>query len=117
MRSGRVRTAARRRRCLGDAWRMIRGSRKYNVEIWFDAEFAETIADTHWHKTQQVAWQADDSIVFRCTVDGLDEIVWWVLSMGPHCVVSKPRALAERVKQLASETAGLYASSPTRALT
>ena len=98
---------------LGHAWRMIRGDKRYDVELWFDADFAETIADTHWHKTQQVEWRDDESILFRCTVDGLDEIVWWVLSMGPHCVVRKPKALADRVRKLARETAERYAPAKT----
>ena len=99
---------------LGNAWRMIRGSKTYNVALWFDVAFAETIADTHWHPTQEVTWQDDGSIVFQCTVDGLDEIVWWVLSMGPHCVVRKPKALAKRVASLAAETADAYAPQAQR---
>lgn len=96
-------------RHLGNAWRMIRGSQTYDVELVFDAEFAETIADTLWHPTQQVVWHEDNSgMTFRCKVDGLDEIVWWVLSMGPHCVVRKPAELASRVRDLATTTAGLY---------
>ncbi len=93
---------------LGNAWRMIRGAKSYAVELWFDAEFAETIADTHWHPTQQVIWQEDSSIVFRCKVDGLDEIIWWVLSMGPHCIVRKPWQLVSRVRKLAGEMVGRY---------
>lgn len=95
---------------LGHAWRMIRGPRKYEVELHFDAEFAETISDTHWHDTQQIQWNADDSITFRCKVDGLDEIVWWVLSMGPHCQVKAPRELADRVRGLAEGILNLYAA-------
>ena len=86
---------------LGNAWRMIRGENTFKVELCFDPEFAETIADTHWHPTQEVIWNDDQSITFRCKVDGLDEIVWWVLSMGPHCMVKKPAELAARVKGLA----------------
>jgi len=86
---------------LGNAWRMIRGDKGYDVELRFDAEFAETIADTHWHGTQEVTWHKDESITFRCRVDGLDEIVWWILSMGPHCTVRRPRELAQRVRELA----------------
>lgn len=93
---------------LGCAWRMIRGSKRYDVELRFDAAFAETIADTHWHATQEIDWHEDGSITFRCTVDGLDEIVWWVLSMGPHCRVIKPKALATRIRDLARETAAQY---------
>lgn len=93
---------------LGHAWQMIRGKKRYAVEVWFDAEFAETIADTHWHATQEIEWNDDGSILFRCTVDGLEEIVWWVMSMGPHCRVIKPRTLANKVRQMAENTLAKY---------
>lgn len=96
---------------LGNAWRMIRGKKTYEVELRFDSEFAETIADTHWHDTQQIDWLQDGSIIFRCKVEGLDEIVWWVLSMGPHCTVLAPPELRERVAQLALQTAAAYRES------
>ena len=96
---------------LGNAWRMIRGGKTYKVEIRFDPTFAETIADTHWHPTQEVQWNEDGSILFRCTVDGLDEIVWWVLSMGPHCVVKKPKALVDRVRKHGTELLASYGGS------
>lgn len=95
-------------RHMGNAWRMIRGANSYSVEIWFDPEFAETISDTHWHVTQEITWNDDQSITFRCTVDGLDEIVWWVLSMGPHCIVKQPAELIERVRALAGQIAANY---------
>ena len=97
---------------LGKAWRMIPGDRVYRVELAFDAAFAETVADTHWHDTQEIEWLEDGSILFRCEVAGLEEIVWWVLSMGPHCVVRRPSELAQRVERLARETARKY--SPGR---
>lgn len=93
---------------LGNAWRMIRGEKTHEVVIHFDAEFAETIADTHWHQTQKIEHHDDGSITFTCRVDGLDEIVWWVLSMGPHCTVKKPAELATRVRQLAEKMVSLY---------
>ena len=95
-------------RHLGNAWRMIRGEKTFKVELHFDPEFAETIADTHWHPTQDVIWNDDQSITFKCKVDGLEEIVWWVLSMGPHCAVKAPRELSSRVRQLAAEMIALY---------
>lgn len=98
----------------GKAWRMMRGDRLYKVELHFDADFAETVTDTHWHDTQEVEWLDDGSILIRFEVAGLDEIVWWVLSMGPHCVVRKPRELAERVRLLAQQTAARYSASSSR---
>jgi len=73
------------------------------------ASFAQTMADTRWHPTQEIEEHPDGSSTFRCTVDGLDEIVWWVLSMGPHCVVKSPPELAQRVRDLADRTAANYA--------
>jgi predicted DNA-binding transcriptional regulator YafY len=87
---------------------MIRGRDSHEVVLWFDADFAETVADTHWHKTQQIEWQDDGSIVFTCTVDGLDEIIWWILSMGPHCVVRAPAVLKKRVKLMAEQVVQRY---------
>ncbi len=98
---------------LGNAWRMIRGSKSYDVELRFDAEFAETIADTHWHATQEVIWNDDESITFWCEVDGLDEIVWWILGMGPHCVVKKPAELASQVSGLAAAIVKQYDAKPS----
>lgn len=95
-------------RYLGNAWRMIRGSKSYQVELHFDPQFAETIADTYWHETQEIHWQDDGSIVFQCTVDGLSEIVWWVLSMGSHCVVKKPIELQQLVKRHAQQIVDAY---------
>jgi proteasome accessory factor B len=95
---------------LGNAWRMIRG-KDVEVELRFDSTFADTISETHWHRTQEFDMHADGSCTFTCTVSGLDEIVWWVLSMGPHCRVIRPKALADRVRELASATANQYAAT------
>lgn len=96
---------------LGDAWRMIRGDTTYSVELRFAPEFADTVSETHWHATQETELNEDGSLTFRCRVSGLDEIVWWVLSMGPHCQVIAPTELADRVADLAARTAALYAAA------
>lgn len=93
---------------LGNAWRMIKGQPELEVEIWFDPSFAQTVGDTLWHRTQSFDWHDDGSATFRCTVSGLEEITWWALSMGPHCRVHAPAALAERVRDLAQRTAAVY---------
>lgn len=99
---------------LGNAWRLIKDGKDVEVEIWFDPKFAQTVSDTLWHRTQQIEWHRDNSCTFRCRVSGLSEIEWWVLSMGPHCRVKKPRALADRVCTLASETASRYTAAASR---
>lgn len=93
---------------LGNAWRLIPGSVEHDVVLRFDAPIGETIADTRWHPTQEIEHETDGSITMRVRVAGLDEIVWWVLSMGPSCRVVEPKELADRVRELAEETCKLY---------
>ncbi len=96
---------------LGNAWRMIRGKKRHEIILKFDKEFADTISDTHWHATQEIEWLEDGSIIFKCTVDGLEEIVWWILSMGPHCKVQKPKELADQVCSLGKCMIEMYSQS------
>jgi predicted DNA-binding transcriptional regulator YafY len=98
---------------LGCAWRMMRGSKRHEVELEFDASFAETIADTAWHATQSFEFLDGGALRFMCTVDGLEEILWWVLSMGSHCRVVGPPELADRVQQEATRMVSLYAAVAT----
>ncbi|HVT89156.1 MAG TPA: WYL domain-containing protein [Tepidisphaeraceae bacterium] len=100
---------------LGNAWRMIRGDKSYQIAIRFDREFADTASETRWHPTQQEEWDhAAGSVTLRFTVDGLDEIVWWVLGYGPGATVLEPPELIQRVKQLAREKVKRYTKKKRR---
>ncbi|MCC5830632.1 MAG: WYL domain-containing protein [Phycisphaeraceae bacterium] len=99
---------------FGDAWHMIKGEPTYDIRLRFDPQFAETIADTTWHQSQEIIYEDDGAIVFSCRVAGLEEIVWWVLGMGPHCRVIEPPELAERVARLADMTAAHYREPEVR---
>lgn len=93
---------------LGNAWRLIPGETEHDVVLRFEAPIGETVADTLWHPTQTIEHHDDGSITLRLRVAGLDEIVWWVLSMGPSCRVVQPPELAGRVRELAGRTAAMY---------
>lgn len=94
----------------GNAWRMIRGDQSYHIVIDFDRIMADTVSDTNWHRTQQIEEHPDGSITFTCDVDGLDEIVWWILGYGPHAIVREPAELADRVAALTRAAAEHYGS-------
>jgi predicted DNA-binding transcriptional regulator YafY len=101
-------------RSLGHAWRMIRGERRYHVKVCFDREFGRTVADTLWHTTQRITWSPDGhGCVFECEVDGLDEILWWVLGYGPHARVLAPPELVSSVTQAVDGLCRIYCSPGT----
>ena len=92
---------------LKNAWRIIPGNESMDVELIFAKEFADNIDETYWHKTQNTQWLDDGRLKFTCTVDGMDEIKWWILSMGPKCEVIAPTKLKLEVHRLASEAAAV----------
>jgi predicted DNA-binding transcriptional regulator YafY len=97
-------------RSLGRAWRMIRGDRRYLVRIRFDRECGRNVADTLWHATQRITWCGDGECLFECEVDGLDEILWWVLGYGGHATVLSPSDLMQKVAAVADDLSARYAT-------
>ena len=93
---------------FGQAWRMMKSGTLYDIKLHFDPTVAETVADTHWHDSQEVDIHDDDSIEMRFRVDGLDEITWWIMSYGPHCRVLEPPELVNQIKQLHQNAANQY---------
>ena len=93
---------------LGNAWRLMRGAPQ-QVVLRFDAgPFAATVAATQWHATQQAQTLPDGRLELRFSVDGLDEIEWWVLGYGPKVEVAAPPELKQRVAKLAREAAARH---------
>jgi len=93
---------------FGNAWRTSRGEQDFVVELRIEAPFADAVAEATHHRTQSVEHNPDGSLTYRCTVAGLDEVVWWVLSMGRHCRVVAPCELKARVSTAARELVGMY---------
>lgn len=86
---------------IGRAWSMIPEGRIYNVKLRFLPKVADNVAEVQWHSTQTVTRNKDGSIITEFRVDGLDEIIWWILGYGDQVQVLAPAALRERITQVA----------------
>jgi proteasome accessory factor B len=93
---------------LGNAWRIMRGDKTYEVHLKFSPLISPNVAEVNWHATQRVTWDDDGCVHFHATVDGLDEIVWWVLGYGPEVEVIEPANLRTRLADMTRRTLGLY---------
>jgi len=93
---------------LGNAWRMIRGETTHEVHLKFSPLVSPNVAEVTWHRTQKVSWDEDGCVHFRVTVDGLAEIVWWVLGYGPEVEVIEPAPLRALVADAARRVSALY---------
>jgi predicted DNA-binding transcriptional regulator YafY len=82
---------------FGNAWAVYRGDRSFDVEITFTKEAAGTVTECVWHHTQKVRKHKDGSVTLTFQVDGLNEIVRWVLGWGSRAKVIQPPELREMI--------------------
>ena len=87
---------------FGQAWHMIPEGKLYDVHLHFEPKVAANVAEVNWHSTQRVEWNDDGSTEFHVTVDGLGEIMWWILGYGDQVEVISPAALRRRLASMAS---------------
>jgi len=86
---------------LGRAWAMIPEGRLYNVKLRFLPEIAHSVAEVQWHSTQKVTFENNGCAIIQFRVDGLNEIIWWILSYGDQVQVLAPRVLRQRIVEIA----------------
>jgi predicted DNA-binding transcriptional regulator YafY len=91
------------REYLGRAWSMMPEGRLYHVKLRFLPEVAHDVAEVQWHTTQTATFQEDGSAIVEFRVDGLNEIIWWVLSYGDQVEVLSPKVLRQRICQIAQK--------------
>ncbi len=82
---------------FGNAWAVYRGDRSYDVEILFSREAAGAVIEGILHHTQKVKKNMDGSVTLTFKVDGLNEIVRWVLGWGSRATVIQPSELRDLV--------------------
>jgi predicted DNA-binding transcriptional regulator YafY len=85
------------REYFGNAWAVFRGTQSYEVEVCFTPNSARVVTETIWHHTQLVTTHKDGSVTLRFQVDGLEEIVNWVMSWTGRVEVLQPPELRDLV--------------------
>lgn len=80
---------------FGNAWSVYRGTPTHKVKLLFDSSVAVQITETIWHHTQRVQRHRDGSVTLKFIVDGLEEIVQWVMGWSDSVVVEEPAELRE----------------------
>lgn len=81
---------------FGNAWAVYRGETSYEIELRFSPEATPIVMETDWHHTQQVKKHRDGSITMTFTVDGLEEILRWILTWTSQVTIIKPDELRQR---------------------
>ena len=75
---------------FGNAWAVYRGDQSYDIKLRFEPQAARVVTETEWHHTQQVKQHRDGTATLTFTVDGLEEILRWLLTWTGQVTVQKP---------------------------
>jgi len=86
---------------LGRAWSMIPEGRIYNIKLRFLPKVANNVTEVQWHSTQKATRNTDGSATMEFRVDGLGEIIWWILGYGDQVQVLAPKILRNKVVEMA----------------
>lgn len=82
---------------FGNAWGVYRGETSYDVKLRFETGAAEIAAESCWHHTQKVQRIKDGSAIFTFRIDGLNEILRWILGWAGKVTVLEPTELRDLV--------------------
>lgn len=83
---------------IGNAWHLIRNPQEnHRVVVRFQPMVARNVAEVNWHKTQKLNWNDDGTLDYTVQVEGLSEILWWVLGYGDKAEVLQPPELRKMV--------------------
>jgi predicted DNA-binding transcriptional regulator YafY len=80
---------------FGNAWAVYRGEQRFEVVLRFSSESAPIVVETLWHHTQKLQKQPEGSASLSFSVDGLEEILNWILGWTGHVTVLQPTELRE----------------------
>jgi predicted DNA-binding transcriptional regulator YafY len=80
---------------FGNAWGVFRGDQSYDIELKFKPSAAKIVTETVWHHTQKATTHKDGSLTLSFKVDGLSEILNWILSWASQVRVQKPDELKD----------------------
>jgi len=100
---------------LGNAWSISPEGKLHVVRLRFMPEIASEVTAIEWHRSQRVRQEAGGSAVVEFRVDGLNEILWWILSYGDMVEVLAPKVLRDRVCRIAAQTLQANQENPAPA--
>lgn len=88
-------------RFLEDAWSLVVGDRRWEIELRFDGSVGPLLLNARHHPGERVEELEDGTIRYRVTLSSLEEIAGWVLTFGGRCRIVKPAELLKRVRETA----------------
>jgi predicted DNA-binding transcriptional regulator YafY len=96
---------------LAGSFGVFKGQDDYDVVLDFDPWAADEVRGRRWHHSQELIELPGGRVRLRMRLNSLEEVERWLLGMGTHATVARPRALAERLRKTSQEIS-LHYSRP-----
>ncbi len=97
------------RELLSEAWGIwFTETEPVEVVLRFHPRVARRVAETEWHRSQQVLEQGDGSLLWRARVAEPQEMMPWIRGWGADVEVVEPEELREALRGEARRMARLY---------
>lgn len=90
------------------AWRSWIGTDQFEVTLRFSKEWASRLIPRQLMEHQHIQHNEDGSVIFKTTVNSLEEMASWVVSRGEGVLVVGPVSLREKVVGLARAALANY---------
>ena len=78
------------------------------VRIRISPSWARYVGEKTWHESQQIQNLFDGGIEIVLRVAGFDEILQWILSLGPEAEVIEPEGLRDKIRESLRKTLTAY---------
>ncbi len=99
---------------LAGSFGVFKGRDDYEVVMDFDAWAADEVRGRRWHSTQEITELPGGALRLRLRLNNIEEVEKWVLGMGTHATVIRPRALADRIQRITEALSRRYSQLSTR---
>jgi predicted DNA-binding transcriptional regulator YafY len=92
---------------IGNAWGIIKGEPVF-IKLRFSEDISEWISQRQWHKTQKMNFEDNGCLILSMKIDGITEILSWILGWGAKVEVLEPTELRQKVQGIAEKICKLY---------
>ena len=70
------------------------------LKLLLKKPFSYSVSERKYVENQHITWNDDETIIFEATMNGKEDIIRWILSMGECVTILEPLYLKEELKNI-----------------
>ena len=70
------------------------------LKLLLKKPFSYSVSESKYVENQHITWNDDETIIFEATMNGKEDIIRWILSMGECVTILEPLYLKEELKNI-----------------